>query len=515
MVTTTSQIAAVPARALRRCSLPALMLALLMPRAGAADWSVVPSLRLRESYSDNILLAPRGREQSDLITEIAPSIRIAGDSPRLHVDLSYTLQKLFYRHQSDISNNQLAAGAHAEVLPDWLFVDARAAIAQRYVSAFGPQPVDDLPRGANSTGVRSIGLSPYLRHRFRGIATAELRYSRDTVDSDNDFLGVRSDSLMALLTSDDSGARGLNWSLRYDQRRTDDPPLTPVELKKTTLSLGYPVTSHLNLFGSGGYEDQGYASSGASGRFWSLGAGWYPSPRSSLVASAGKRFFGNTYALDALHRSRHTSWSLGYHEDITSTPAQLSQLTTNQSAAMLDQLWSTMLPDPVQRQQQIIAFLRLAQGLGPDAGAVNYFSHRYFLQKQWQLSMVRASGRSTFAFSVNTTRRVAQTSSGVDHILLPDVELAQEERTRQAAANAGWSWRLSPRNNLQASAAYSTIESDSSGRQDQNLVLSAGVQRVLRPRVTAALDLRQVRHSSNRGGNYREHGISATLNLVF
>ncbi|CDG83267.1 conserved hypothetical protein [Janthinobacterium agaricidamnosum NBRC 102515 = DSM 9628] len=494
-----------------------VMTSMAPARTSAADWTVNPALRLRESYSDNILLAAPGQTRSDLITEIAPSIALIGSGPRLRIHLDYTLQKLFYRHQADTTNHQLAADAAAELLEDWLFADARAHIAQHNISAFGGQTVDNLPQGDNSTTVRTLTLSPYLRHRLRGLATAELRYTHDQLKSGNDLLSVRSDALLFQLDGD-TDPRSLGWNARYDRKRTEDGLLAPVDMRKTTLSLRYPLSSKLNLFGSGGHEDEGYAANAGAasqGRFWSLGAGWYPSARSSLVASTGKRFFGNTYTLDASHRSRYTSWALSYSEDITSSPAQFSRLSPSQTASMLDQLWSGLLPDALQRRQRIIAFLRYSQALGPDAGAVNYFSHRYFLQKQFKLSMLRATGRSTFVLAFNATDRNAQTSSGIDSALLPPSELALQDRTRQTGINSGWSWRMSPRNNVNASAGYGTIASASNGRKDANLALNVGLSRTLQPKVTAAVDLRHLRHTSNRGGDYRENGVSATLTILF
>ena len=66
-----------------------MLLLLIAQRASALDWLVAPSLRLRESYSDNALLAPPGQEKSDFITEIAPAIALIASGPllQLHLDV--------------------------------------------------------------------------------------------------------------------------------------------------------------------------------------------------------------------------------------------------------------------------------------------------------------------------------------------------------------------------------------------------------------------------------------------
>lgn len=483
----------------------------LAPRAGAADWTVVPTVRLRESYSDNIALAPPPRARDDFVTEVAPAILIAGRGARLNLNLAYTLQQLMYRRQPDATNHQLAAAADAALLEDWLYADARSSISRHSVSAFGAQAVDDTERNANQSTVRVNSVSPYLRHHFRGLATAELRYTRETVASDNDLLSARREQ--ALLTlSGDNGGRGANWDLRHERKEVDDARLAPVRTSSTALSLRVPASSQLNLLTTAGHEDQGYASADGAqpgGRFWSAGAGWTPSGAGSLVASVGRRFFGRTYAVNASHHGRHSNWVLGYNEDITSTPGQFLRLSGADSALLLDRLLGAAIPDPVLRQRRVDAFLRAARLLGPNAGAINYFSHRYFLQKQLSLSMARVSAKSTLVLGLSATRRAARSANP---IALPQLDAALENDTRQMGANAGWDWRLSARTRATLGASYASVKSVDTGRRDNNLVLSAGLSRALGSKLTASLDLRRVRHGSTQAGaGYRENAIGATL----
>ncbi|MES2740008.1 MAG: TIGR03016 family PEP-CTERM system-associated outer membrane protein [Pseudomonadota bacterium] len=496
-----------------------LLLLLLLPTARGADWSIAPTLRLRESYSDNIALAPPGQNHAGLISEVAPGLVLAARGPRLDLQLAYSLARLSNTRQPDATSHQLSAEARAQLLEDWLFLDARSSISERNVSAFGPQLADQLHRTPNQSSVGSTSLSPYLRHRWIGLAGAELRYTHTRIDSDSALLGSRADQVQCELTGE-RPAGSWNWRAHYERRRGEDGSRAPQVSQRATLTLSYPVSASLGLFGTIGHEAQGYrdeqagqgvAGESPQGRSWSLGAGWYPSARTSLVVSGGKRFFGNTYSADATYRSRQTSWSFGYHEDITSTPQELSRLSSGGTAALLDQLWSASMPDPVLRQQRIAAFVGYARYLGPEAGAVNYFTQRYFLQKQWRLSTVRVSQKSTLSFDLSATGRTAQTTSGIDSALLPPLQTLLEERTRQRGANAGWSWRASARTNLNLATSYAANDSISAGRRDRNLALSAGISRALRHKVSAALDLRRMRHSSNMGGGYRENGISATL----
>ncbi|MFM9435269.1 uncharacterized protein (PEP-CTERM system associated) [Janthinobacterium sp. CG_23.3] len=486
------------------------------PRAGAADWSVVPALRLSEGYTDNVLLAPAPQAKDDFITEISPSVVVRGRSQRLRVDLAYRLQQLFYTRRGDRTEHQLQGDANAELLEDWLFLDLRASVGQNRLSAFGPQPLNNVAADTNQSTVRAGRVSPYLRHQVRGVGSAELRYAHERVGNGSELLTVATDELLLDLVGD-TGAGGLGWEAHLDRRETSARQRETVRMDKATLSLRYHLSSRVGLFASAGHEDAGYRPAGgaaSSGGFWLLGASWYPSARSSVALSGGKRFFGNTYALDLNHRSRHTSWSLGYHEDISSTPSEWLRLSDSATASMLNQLWRGAIPDPQLRQQRVDSFVRFSQLLGPDAGAVNYFSQRYFLQRRAALAMASATAKSTLVLGLTATRRSAQSSGGIDSALLPAIDFALEERTRQVAANAGWNWRLSARSNVNVSAAYATVTSLNVGRKDSNAALSVGLSRQLQRKVSGTLELRRVRHASNRGGDYRENAINASLNFL-
>ncbi|WP_219118183.1 TIGR03016 family PEP-CTERM system-associated outer membrane protein [Janthinobacterium sp. UMAB-56] len=508
----------------RRVSLPLALppllplLSLLLPvPAFAVDWLVKPSLRQRASYTDNALRAPPGQAQSDFITEIAPAIALVGTGPRLHVQLDYSWHKYLSRQAADTHRHDLRATADAELVKDWFFIDADASVSRRNISPFGPQLIAELPDTDHASTVRTTGISPYLRHRFHGLATTELRYTRNTVDSGGALLSMQSDE-MALLLSGEPRSKGWTWNASHDVRRTQDSKLAPVRMQRSSAGLRYPFSSRWAATASGGTEKEGYLSSTGktpAGRFWSLGGVWTPSPRTSVAFSAGQRYFGNTYSLDATLLQRHTNWQLNYSENVTTMPTQFSRLGERDAATLLDQLWRGIFPNTRDRRLRIDAFLRYANSLGPERGAINYFSHRYFLQKQLKLTMARATAKSTMIVGVTAVDRTAQTASGIDSGLLPGVEFGNEDRTRQIGGNLGWSWQASSRTSVNVNAGYASVRSLSVPRRDNNITVTAGYSRILQPDMTASIALRHTRHASDRGADYRENGVSATLTMQF
>jgi uncharacterized protein (PEP-CTERM system associated) len=495
--------------------LKVLLVLLVTPaRARAADWQVLPSLRLRESYSDNINVAPGKQARGESSSEAAPGIALTGGNEHLALRLDYSVQKIVYSHDADRLNQQLDASAHGELARDWLYLDLRQGISQQNVSAFGPQFSDQALRNPNSSTVRTRSVSPYLRHLVRGLASVDLRYASEHVRSAG-LLEVRSDETSLDLASDHSG-QPWSWQLRLDRKHIADAALAPVVMDDAALTLTDALNSRFALVATAGYETNDYqANSGeARGRYWSVGGRWTPSPRTSLSASRGRRYFGKTYRLDAEYRLRQTYWTLSYDENITTTQAQLLSLPPAGLGDFLNQLWASRIPDPLLRAQTVKFFLQLSQLLGT-RGNVNYFSHRYYLQKEWKLATVYTGPKSALSLGLASTGRTAQTSAAIDSLLLGPDQLALEDRTRQNSAQLGWSWRMSTRNNLSLGASRGSVESLSTGRRDNNVALTVGFSRQLQAKVSASIDFRHLRHTSNGGGAYRENGASATFAVMF
>ncbi|MES3020522.1 MAG: TIGR03016 family PEP-CTERM system-associated outer membrane protein [Pseudomonadota bacterium] len=498
----------------RRLSALAASLLVAFP-AAAAEWNVVPSLRTRLSYSDNVHLLPEPLARAETIGEIAPGISISASARRLRFDAAYSVSQVSYSREPSSVTHNLHAGAQAELVEDWLFAGARASISRMAVSPFGPQPVDGAVRGANESSVRVLGITPTLRHRVPGLAALEARFAYEDVSAGARLLRARSGAAAITLASD--GLHGWGWDTQYQRKRVDDASVSPVNLTSASGALRYAPTPRLRLSARSGYEDNDYRSIAgpAQGHFWHAALDWNPSRRSSLSVSTGRRYFGKTYGLDLSHRARRSLWQLSYGEDITSTHAQFLALNQLDTSAVLNALWATSIPDAQLRQRQVALFLAAVQVLGPGRGTVNYFSHGYFLQKLLVGSIALQGARNTLVLNAVRETRTAQTSNIIDSELLPPGEATLFDRTRQRSASALWSWRLASRSSLNAAATRKLVTALSSGRTDTNTILRAGLAHQFQPRLGGTLDLRHVRHDSSSGGAYRENAISVSLAMQF
>lgn len=493
---------------------------LLTPSHGlAAEWKFTPSLDLKETYSDNIRLAPPGNEKSDFVTQINPGIALTGTGPRLKVNARYGMQNLVYADEGNrnTTRHNLNARANAELLDDFFYLDVNGSVSQQNISAFGTQSADNANVTDNLTETRTYSLSPYLRHRFGSMASSELRYTHDSVDTGTGGLSTSQANRILFNLNSGTAFKTLGWGLNYNKQKINYSDRT-IDSETLSGSLRYVISPRLSLNATSGYEKNNYLSIGEKpdSAFWSAGFTWAPAERTNITASAGKRFFGSTYALKINHRTRKTAWSLGYSEDITTTRDQFLLPATIDTADFLNQLWTASIPDPVLRQQIVDAFIRDAGLPASLSDSINYFTNRYFLQKRLQGSVALNGIKNTLVLSMFNTLREAQTAQEMDSTLLGSNSLALNDETRQTGANLLWNWRITPRTSSNMNVGYAKTISLSTDREENTKSIRFGLTRKFQPKLNGSLDFRHIQRDSNlSGSDYRENAITASLNMRF
>lgn len=509
-------------RAIGAASLPlaapvALLALLLAPTARAETWVIAPTLDLREVYSDNVRLDPAGAERSSFISDLTPALTIAGRGPRLQLKASLLTHLFAYSNDRIAGTNrtqrQAAADARAKLIEDLLFFDGSANISQQAVSAFGPQVNGNPYSDTNRAEVRTWRISPYLAHRFGNDATTELRYARDSVSSSNHGLGDSIGNTVSMSIASGQAFRTLGWGLQASKQKTNDSLGRSSSSDTANASLRLRVLPTLRLNANGGYDKYDYESLGGktAGKSYSVGATWTPSPRTSIDATAGRRFFGPSYSLAASHRSRYTVWNIKYHDAVTTTRDQFLQPGTIDTAALLDRLFLPQFPDPVERAQAVEAYLK-ATGLPTSvATTTNYFSNRFVLQKQLQAAVAVNTAKTTTVFSLNASKREALSTQQADSTLLGASNL--NDNVHQAGATVSLSYRLNARSGLTMLASETRVESLATGLTDHQKLLSLTATRQLQRKLKGALELRRTEGSAfgQAARGYRENALSASL----
>jgi len=492
----------------------------------AADWKISPRLNLLETYTDNVTLATKGNEKSDFITQINPGISLIGTGARLKVNVMYTMQNLFYANERNQNTtfHQLTARENAELIKNFFFLDSTASISQQNISLQGPLTTNNENIINNRTNVKTYSISPYIRHNFSNFASTQARYTHNAVSTDVGGLSAsQSDSILLSLTSG-SAFRSLGWGLNYNKQKIDGLGTSigglsrSVENEQYRGNLRYRVSSKFSLTGTSGYQKFTYASTTgkSAGSFWTAGFVWTPAERTTITANTGKAFFGTTYTLMASHRTRRSAWSLNYNQNITTTRDQFLIPATTDTASFLDQLWTSNIPDPVMRQQTVDAFIR-DNGLAASVfDPINFLTTQFFLQKRLQASVALSGARNTLVLSIFHMLREPQTLGDANDVFTGTNNLALNSNTKQIGGNALWSWKVTPRTNVNIGAIYIKSNILATGQEDETKTFRVGLTKQIQPKLNGAVNFRHVERTSNQiGSEYRENAIIASLLMRF
>jgi uncharacterized protein (PEP-CTERM system associated) len=507
------------ARRIAFVALPAALLALLSDPTGAATWEVIPTLSVRETYTDNLFLAPEAAMQSEWTTQLVPGISIRAGGARLRFDAWYAPEIVSYaeRTSEDEVYHRGSASGNVELAEKLLFLDAGAKIDQYNVSLQGPLTISNVNVTGNRATAATYYLSPYLKRDIGSVASAEARFTYSAWRSDDaqQTLPENDASRVDLRLTNGPGYKLLTWeaayageSIRYE---TQQETITQV----FTLSARRLITPTVGLLAQAGYEsfDTGLPEALQEQRY-SAGFEWTPTPRTRLAATAGRRLDDETYSFDFRHRTRLTTWSATYKEDVTTSRSEFFLPQTASTAGALDPLFQSQYPDPAARQKAVEAFIART-GLPPSLNApLNFFSDQLFVQKRWLASVALQGIRNSLVGSAFWQLRKPLTGA----VALPSAgDFAASESIQTAGGSLAWSLRLTPRNIWNLDVGYTRSEFLDSDRVDDFTYLLAGVTRRFQPRVSGALHYRLQRSEPRQGGGtgYTENSATASLSLTF
>lgn len=493
--------------------------------ASALDWRLSPSISAAATATDNANQSAND-PQNALILSVTPGFSLSSyGSRRVRAALDYGLTgvvRLGDEDQSNDLNHNLGAHANAELIEDFLFFDANASISQQLISLLG-SPSDATTNSSNRATVGSYSLSPYVRKRLGNFANAQARITHSGAIFEND--AAASSQANAFSASLDSGSRfnDFSWGLSYSLRQaenssTDTTSADTTTFETTSATLGYALTRKFRVFGTVGRDSNNFTNASASnGNFYTAGFAWSPTRRTSLQASAGKRFLGNTYALSLLHRRRHTTWDVRYSEAVSDISQQISSASNRtyfECGAGSDRFSTIETPTcliPVTAAQVAVrAFIlrvpvsSLIIGGSPDGGIAN----GVFIIKSLTGGVNWSKGKLGAGVSVFDTRRT--------FVLLNN----SEDHTRGVSSNVNY--RLTPHTSANGSLAFTNtqVPTGLSGvainRDDNLYTLSLGLSHRFDPKLNGALTFRrQQRESNDPLSSYDENSITASISKRF
>ena len=486
----------------------------------AAEWRFTPILSATETYTDNVALATHGLERSDLVTQISPGFSVTANGPRLKLRANYQLQGTTYLHSNGSSgfSNILDGSLTADLIQDLFYIDARANVSQQNISAFGPQSTNNININNNRADVRTYSISPYLRHNFGSRAFGELRYAHDSVGTNSNLLAASNIDRVSMVLNSGEAFQKISWGARASAQKNHYNGQPDVDQDSISGNVRYFLSPHFSLTATGGYERDTYVTLAdkPSGTFYNAGFVWKPTSRTEVSATAGHRYFGQTYSFLANHRARNTVFNVTYTEDITTAQQQFLAQPRVSTAAFLDQLYSAQIPDPVARQQVIDALIRQT-GLAPTiSNPNNSLTNTYFLQKSLQGSVAVTGARNTVVVTAFDSRRSAQSPQQASNTVTTSPFASLNDSNKQLGLTALWNVQLA--SNLSGIASLNTTRTTSlsTARVDNYKAFRFGVTQKFRPKLTGSVELRRSQQNSDvLGGDIRENAVTASLRMQF
>lgn len=465
--------------------------------------SVSPSLSIRQVFTDNADLSPTDR-RSQTQTQVLPGVSVrTGQGGRVKLSLDYALTSPIEigGSRSDTRIQQsLAAAMNAEVVERHAFIEARAAISQQSLSAFGVNAPDGfISANRNSTEVRSFAVSPVLRGNLAGEVDLEARANWTTSSS---VSAQGADSTSHGWSVRASGGRGpLNWSVSHDVSGGDfGSGSRSTSTGRTLLSLGYRPDFDWRLTGRVGRESSDVqAADSRSSTTYGIGVEWVPTPRTTVNLQLDERYFGQSRSLSFQHRLRRTVFRISESRDVSNGNAFFSPLGTPEYERLMREL-APIIPDPVLRDQRVRELLGLGGG---------FITRAATLQERRDASMFWSGIRTSMSLSIyrSTSRRLDTTSTAPD-------DLFGGARVRQSGESVSGSYQLSPTTSLSLSLNQTASNEIGGSRSTDQRTVQIGMSSTVARNTGLSMSLRHVNFDSPTRP-YTENGGSVSLNMTF
>lgn len=479
---------------------------------GARALSLVPSLTVTESITDNLRLAAAGKS-AEAITQLTAALRLSSRSGRVQGNLDYALNGYVYTKDTSASSaqNSLSGNVRIDVVENWLSVTSNAQIGQQTVSAFGTQSSNAGLAGGNTTEVRSWQISPVVHGRLSPTIDyqASATYGIVRTGAAASLGSVDTISAAASVNSDKSEALG--WTASLSHRQSDYAASASTELDTAQAALNYRPMHDVLLTASVGRERTNYSPAvKSSTSTWGVSASWIPSTRTKLSANYDHRFFGTGYRLVAEHRFPLSSLRIVSSQDISDASTQPGRSGALGSA--YDYFFGQLAaaePDPAKRDLMVQDILQ-KNGFSPGAAvAPGFLASGATVQRRTEVSYILQSLRSTLAFNAALSRssRDGLLAGGIDDLLASNV-------IHQRIFGLNFGHRLTPTTGISLDLSRQSTLGATAAQSTTLRTLRLGLTTSLGPRMNASLTARHVVFDSSVQP-YTENALIAAFGIRF
>ena len=497
------------------------MCVLAAPAADAEPFRAQATFGITETLTNNVSLAPSGSAQSDLVTQLSPGIVFSESSAHTSFQGTVAVPVVLYARTS--GNNQAYVQANVtgtvEGIENFFFIDGSVDVSQQYLTPFGALP----PGLSNATGNRytsgTYRLSPFIKGG-RGNINYEVRDDNvwTTLNGAPFSLGGAYYNSLAARVARDPTPFG--WKVEFNRTEVKFNEQQPLRTQLGRATLIHQPDPQLQLSVDAGYEDNDYTFTQSRGAIYGVGVNWRPTIRTNLNAFWEHRFFGSSYLASFDHRLPRTVFTLNASRNITSYPQQLGALPSGFDIGFLvNQLFLSTIPDPVQRQLAVDQFIRnRGLPLGTLTSPVTLYTQQISLQEQASASIGLLGARNTVFLSVYYLHQQPITAAGND---FPGF-LSAANNIAQEGLSATWTHAVTPSVNFVLNGTFSRSLPNkvpetaigTIGTTRQGYVI-ATLSTSLSPNTSVSGGVRYQLQRSDVAPGYTEAAAFVTLNHTF
>lgn len=490
----------------------------------ARAWSIHPRVTLTETLTDNVNISRTANsKQGDLITQLAPGIRIEAKTARLKGYFDYALRGQFYA-QTDYSRSQNSLNTFGtfEAVDNWLFLDFSGVIAQQAISALGTQSASNTSINNNSTETATYRLSPYIRGQLAGLVDYSLRYNLSTTRSDANFVSNLDLSQWVGQLRGSTPFQNLKWTIDGNQQSADYSNGRKTDAETLRAMLTYSVLPQFRVSMSGGVESNNYASlNQETNTTYGYGFDWNPTERTQFSVFKEKRFFGDGHNIRFNHRFPRSSIQFTDTRDVSVLPNQFASTGMGNMYDIYYQMLANTEPyasmvDPASKDSAVasaVSTLLAKSGIPPNAQATSSFlTSRATVQRRQQLALAMIGVRNSITLMANRneSQSVLAASSLAD-------DFSRFSSIRQQGLSLNIAHRLSELSNLNFLA--SRQESTGSTNSNSNLkttttTLQVNVSTKLGAKTTGSVSARRTEFDSTTNP-YTENAVIGTVSYIY
>jgi uncharacterized protein (PEP-CTERM system associated) len=270
-------------------------------------------------------------DNSGQVFQLSPRFRLSREGGRAVANINYspTISVGFGDTNPEFLTHDLLGTGRFEAVENRFFIgaDARSGLVGATSSSGFVDAISF--KGDNARQAYSFGITPeYLQplNRYASFASRNrvdwVGYSGNDDGDGSD--GSRGQTLNASIVSG-RHFNAFDWDLSATERRTFyDGDQDDSTRRDYGAGIGYRFGPRWAVNGRIGYEDNDITTnrSRTNGATWDVGARWTPTPRTSVDANFGERYFGERYSANISHRSRRTRLSAGLSRDVTNRREQ-------------------------------------------------------------------------------------------------------------------------------------------------------------------------------------------------